>query len=200
MELEEAIVKRRSVKKFDPEHRLSDAQVERLISLAMLSPTAFNIQNWRFLGITDPQLRAELRKVSWDQSQVTDASIFILIAADLKSWDRDPERYWRHIPEFAKIAVPAMGQYYRGKDRVQRDEAMRSAGIAAQTLMLAAKGMGLDSCPMTGFDFDAAASLVKLPKDYCLTMAVAVGRAMEPPLPRGGSLPLAEVYIKNRFP
>ena len=53
--------------------------------------------------------------------------------------------------------MPAIDQYYRGKDQVQRDEAMRSCGIAAQTLMLAAKSMGYDSCPMDGFDFDEVA-------------------------------------------
>lgn len=200
MELEDAIVKRRAVKKFDPEFHLNDPQVERLISLALLSPTAFNIQNWRFLWLSDPNLRLEFRKIAWDQAQVTDASAFILIAADLRAWDRDPERYWRNQPDFAKTVVPAMGQYYRGKERIQRDEAMRSAGMAAQTLMLAAKGMGLDSCPMTGFNYDAAGSLVKLPKDYCLTMAVAVGRALEPANARGGQLPLSEVFFKNRFP
>ena len=57
--------------------------------------------------------------------------------------------------------VPAI-ELYRGKEQVQRDEAMRSCGIAAQTLMLAAKSMGYDSCPMDGFDFDKVAELIKL--------------------------------------
>ena len=56
--------------------------------------------------------------------------------------------------EVREFMNPAIDDYYRDKDQVQRDEAMRSCGIAAQTLMLAAKSMGYDSCPMDGFDFE----------------------------------------------
>ena len=64
-------------------------------------------------------------------------------------------RYWINAPkEVQEFILPAIDDYYRGKDQVQRDEAMRSCGIAAQTLMLAAKSMGYDSCPMDGFDFE----------------------------------------------
>ena len=73
--------------------------------------------------------------------------------------------------------VPAIGQYYNGHEQVQRDEAMRSCGMAAMTLMLAAKEMGYDTCPMDGFDFDAVAKLLNLPADHIPTMFVVIGKA-----------------------
>ncbi|MEY3747348.1 MAG: hypothetical protein RL194_807 [Pseudomonadota bacterium] len=195
-----AIESRRSIKAYDAGHRMSDAEIEQLLSLAILSPTAFNIQNWRFVLVQDTALRQEIRKVSWDQAQVTDASLLIVLTADLKAWEKQPERYWKDAPKPVQdFLVPAIGQYYGGREQVQRDEAMRSCGMAAMTIMLAAKEMGYDTCPMDGFDFDAVARLLNLPADHTPAMFVAVGKGIREAWPRGGQLALEEVVIRNKF-
>ena len=200
MHVFETIKTRRAVKQYDPKHRLTDEELNTFLSLAILSPTAFNIQNWRFVLVKDPNLRREIRKVAWDQAQVTDASLLIVLCADLKSWEKEPQRYWRNATEEVKnFIVPAIDGYYRGKDQVQRDEAMRSCGIAAQTLMLAARAMGYDSCPMDGFDYDAVGNLINLPKDHVVAMFVVIGKAVKEAWPRGGQLPLEEVLVIDRF-
>ena len=200
MHVFEAIKTRRAVKHYDPDHRLTEEELNTFLSLAILSPTAFNIQNWRFVVVKDPGLRQEIRKVAWDQAQVTDASLLIVLCADLKSWEKEPQRYWRNAPEEVKnFIIPAIDGYYRGKDQVQRDEAMRSCGIAAQTLMLAAKAMGYDSCPMDGFDYDAVGKLINLPEDHVVAMFVVIGKAVKEAWPRGGQLPLEEVLVIDRF-
>lgn len=200
MNVSQAILERRSVKTYDPHHRMTDAEVRQLLSLAMLSPTAFNIQNWRFVVVTDPALRKEMRQVSWDQAQVEEASLLIVLTADLKAWEKQPERYWVNAAKPVQdFLIPAIGQYYSGHDQVQRDEAMRSCGMAAMTLMLAAKEMGYDTCPMDGFDFDAVAQLLKLPDDHIPTMFVVVGKALKPAAPRGGQLPIDEIVVYNKF-
>lgn len=79
---------------------------------------------------------------------------------------------------------------------VQRDEAMRSCGLAAQTLMLAAKSMGYDSCPMDGFDFDAVG---RLPEDHVITMFVAIGKSTQPSWPRGSHLLFERVVLTRSF-
>ena len=179
---------------------MADAEVDKLLSLAMISPTAFNIQNWRFVVVQDPELRRRIRAKAWDQAQVTDASLLLVMCADLKSWERDPARYWRGAPQPVQdFLVPAIGEYYRGKEQVQRDEAMRSCGIAAQTIMLAAKAMGYDSCPMDGFDFDAVGKLINLPADHCIAMMIAVGKGTKPAWSRPGQLPAGDVVIRDRF-
>ncbi|MEA5420404.1 nitroreductase family protein [Spirulina sp. CCNP1310] len=195
-----AIEARRAVKNFDPNHRLTPAELDQLLSLAMLSPTAFNIQHWRFVVVDDPALRQEIRQVSWDQAQVTDASVLIILCADLKAWTRNPQRYWRNAPEgVQEFMTGAIAQYYEGKEQVQRDEGMRSCGIAAQTLMLAAQAMGYDSCPMDGFDFDAVAKLINLPADHTPVMFVTIGKATQPARERGGPIEKSEAVIYNRF-
>jgi nitroreductase len=200
MNVTEAIVKRRSVKAFDPQHKMSEQEIAKLMSLAMLSPTSFNIQNWRFVVITDPALRKQIHAASWNQAQVEEASLLIVLCADLKSWEKQPERYWVNAPKAASdMLVPMISQFYGGHEQVQRDEGMRSCGIAAQTIMLAAKEMGYDTCPMIGFDVDAVAKLINLPADHVPAMFVVVGKALKEAMPRGGQLDFDEVVIRNKF-
>lgn len=200
MKTEEAIRARRAVKHYDANHTMTPEEINELLSLAILSPTAFNIQNWRFVVVTDSELRKQIREVAWDQAQVSDASLFIVLCADTKSWEKQPERYWAHAPEAVQeFMLPAIDNYYRGKEQVQRDEAMRSCGITAQTLMLAAKSMGYDSCPMDGFDFDKVAKLIRLPSDHLIAMFVAIGKGTKGAWSRPGQLDLDDVVIKNSF-
>lgn len=200
MKVSDAIKLRRSVKNYDPEHRLSEHEIETLMSQAMLAPTAFNIQNWRFVQIRDPALRQEIRKVAWDQAQITDASLLLVMCADLKAWDKNPERYWRNAAQpIQDFMVPAIHDYYDGRDKVQRDEAMRSCGIAAMALMLQAKEMGYDTNPMDGFDFNAVGQLINLPPDHIIAMILAIGKGVKEAWPRGGQLPMNEVVITDRF-
>jgi nitroreductase len=200
MNVTEAIVNRRSIKAFDPAHEMSDKEISKLLALGMLSPTAFNIQHWRFVVVTDPVLRQQIRAASWNQAQVEDASLLVVLTVDLKAWEKDPARYWVNAPQAAQdVMVPMIGKFYNGQDQVQRDEGMRSGGMAAMTLMLAAKEMGYDSCPMDGFDFDAVSKLINLPSDHTPVMFVAIGKALEPARARAGQLDLDEVVIYNKF-
>jgi nitroreductase len=200
MNVTEAIVERRSIKAYDPHHKMTEQEIAKLMSLGMLSPTAFNIQNWRFVVVTDPVLRQQIRAVSWNQAQVEEASLLIVLTADLKAWKKQPERYWANAPKPVQdYLVPAIGNYYEGKEEVQRDEGMRSCGMAAMTLMLAAKEMGYDTCPMDGFDFDAVGKLLNLPADHTPVIFVVVGKDLEPARPRAGQLPMDEVVIYNKF-
>ncbi len=200
MNVTEAIIERRSIKAYDPHHKMTEQEIAKLMSLAMLSPTAFNIQHWRFVVVTDPVLRQQIRAVSWNQAQVEEASLLIVVTADLMAWKKQPQRYWANAPQPVQdFMVPAITNYYEGDERVQRDEAMRSCGMAAMTIMLAAKEMDYDTCPMDGFDFDAVGKLLNLPEDHMPTMFVVVGKALEPARARAGQLTMDEVVIYNQF-
>ncbi len=200
MDVFTAIESRRSIKQFDPGHVMPKEDAERLLRLAMLSPTAFNLQHWRFVVVRDRALREALRAVTWMQPQITDASLLVVVCADLKAWKKSPERYWRDAPADVREGVlAAIDEYYDGREQVQRDEAMRSCGIAAQTLMLAAKGMGYDSCPMDLSDFDAVGRIIGLPGDHVIGLFVAIGKAARGPWPRPGPLALEEVVVTDRF-
>ncbi len=200
MDTFEAIAARRAVKHYDPTHRLSEDEIAQLMQAAVLSPTSFNMQNWRFVLVRDPQVRRRIRAAASDQAQVTDASLLLVLTADLKAWAREPARYWTEAPAaVSEVLVNWMGPFYDGKDQLQRDEAMRSCGLAGQTIMLAAKAMGYDSCPMIGFDPEQVAEIINLPPDHVIGFLVVVGKGIEPAWPRGGQLPLDAVVVTDRF-
>lgn len=201
MNIFEAIESRRSIKHYDPAHRMPEADVTRLIQLAKLAPSSFNMQNYRFVLVRDPELRKQVRAVAWNQAQVTDASLLVVMCADLGAHAKNPSRYWSHAPKAVQdILVPALTPFYEGKPQITRDEAMRSTGFAGMTLMLAARGLGYDSCPMVGFDAEAVAKLIRLPSDHVVSFMIAIGRQTQPAWPRGERLPDSEVVITDRFP
>ena len=197
----EAIQSRRSVKHFDPAHKMTAAEIAQLIALAKIAPSSFNMQNYRLLLVQDAALRKEIRAVAWNQAQVTDASLLVILCGDLNAHKNNPARYWSHAPkEVQDLLVPAITPFYDGKPQLIRDEAMRSTGFAGMTLMLAARDLGYDSCPMVGFDPVAVAKLVNLPADYAISFMLAIGKQTKPAWPRGERLPDSEVVIHDRFP
>jgi nitroreductase len=172
----------------------------RLMEHAILAPTAFNIQNWRFVRVIDPEQRKAIRAAAWDQAQVTDASELLVLCFDNNAWQREPERYWVNAPrEVQDLLVPAIDAYYRDKPQVERDEDMRSCGLAGQTIMLMAQEFGYQSCPTDGFDFDAVAEIISLPNDHTIAFMIAIGKGTKDVWPKPGQLPLDEVMVSNRF-
>ena len=197
----DAVYKRRAVKHFDPNHKMTEDEERKLLEATIQAPTSFNIQHWRFVILRDPELRARIRKeLGNDQAQMTDASMLVLFTADVKAWQKEPERYWVNAPkEVSGLLVNWMGPFHEGREWLQRDEAQRSIGIAMQTLMLAAQDMGYRSCPMIGFDIEKVAELVNLPDDHVMGPMVAIGRGTKEPWPKPGQLLLEELVVENGF-
>lgn len=195
-----AIRERRSVKHYDPTFQLPAEHEQLLMSLMQEAPTSFNMQNWRAVIVRNPELRAQIRAAAWNQAQITDASLCVVLCADLNAHARNPERYWANAPEpVQQTLVPMIGKFYEGNPQLQRDEAMRSVGLVGQTLMLAAKGLGYDSCPMIGFDPQQVAQIINLPPDHVIGMIVVVGKAAKPAQAKGGYLPQAEMFLQDCF-
>ncbi len=200
MDTFQAIRERRSIKYYDPSHKLSQHEEDMLIDLAMQAPSSFNIQHWRLVNVRDPKLRQQIRAAAVDQAQVTDASLLFLICADVKAWQKNPSHYWRAAPQQVQdFIVPWIKPFYDGKEQLQRDEAMRSVGFIAQTMMLAAKAMGYDSCPMIGFDANKVAEIIHLPQDHTIGMMLVIGKALKPAWPKPGFIEKSLLLVENKF-
>lgn len=201
MDVIDAIYGRRAVKHFDADHKMAAEEEKKLFESVIQSPTSFNIQHWRFIVLRDAELRAKIRtEFGNDQAQMTDASLLVLFTADLNAWKKEPSRYWKNAPqEVADLLVGWMGPFHEGREWLQRDEAQRSIGMAMQTMMLAAQGLGYQSCPMIGFDIDKVAELINLPDDHVMGPMVAIGKGTKDPWPKPGQLTLEEVVSDNNF-
>ena len=179
---------------------MTSDEIKFLMELAILSPTSYNQQNWRFITITNQKLKEEISKAARNQPQPYDGSLIVILCGNTSAWGEDPNRYWKNYPiEKQEYVANALKQKYFDNLQNKRDEAMRSCGFAAQTIMLAAKQMGLDSCPMVGFEYDELAKIINLPNDHLIAMMVVVGKALNPAGQRGGQLPLGEVVFENKF-
>lgn len=196
----DAIEARRSVKHYDPAFVMPEEDLQKILDAALLSPTSFNIQNWRFVVVRDVDQKAKLREAAWGQEQVTNASATMLLCADLNAWDQEPERYWKNAPdETQQMLVPMIRKFYGASESLQHDEAIRSIGIASQTIMLAAKALGYDSCPMIGFDPKAVGEIINVPENHVIGLMITIGKALKPAHARGGQLDKSEVVVYDQF-
>lgn len=199
MELRDAIRGRRSVKHFDPEHAITDAEIKDLFEHVSLTPSSFNMQNWHFVAVRDKSVLADMKAASWNQAQVADCSVAVVIAGDLKGFE-GTDRYLRDAPDDVRTMFEGMiPGFYVGKGDITMQEACRSVGLAAMTMMLMAKELGYDSCPMIGFDAAKVQEIVGLPAHLPPLMMVCVGKVKVPARPRMGLYDLQESVSLDRY-
>ncbi|HQR98507.1 MULTISPECIES: nitroreductase family protein [unclassified Polaromonas] len=192
------IEQRTSVNHFDAEHRLSDTEIEQLVRLATRAPTAYNLQNWRFIAVRTPAAKALLHDLAHGQAKVLEAAVTFIVCGQLPNHLDVPQRLLPFID--AGYMSEAMASAWKtgvrtqyADPRIARDEAVRSATFGAATLIFAAEAMGLATGPMGGFDADSVAGQFGLTSEEIPVMLVAVGRAAGTSWPQKPRRPLAEV-------
>ena len=200
MDVFEAIETRRAIKKFDSTYKMSQIDVKKLMEHVILAPTSYNQQNWRFVISTDQDVKEKISIAARGQAQPKDGSLVVVLCGNMDAWKTEPLQYWKNYPsEKQETVKAALERKYDGNPQNLRDEAVRSCGMAAQTIMLAAKQMGLDSCPMVGFEYDELANVINLPENHMIVMMVVVGKRAQDASQRGGQLALDDVVFENSF-
>ena len=168
---------------FDANRTIPESVVEELVRLATRAPSAYNFQNWKFIAVRSPEAKSRLAAAAFGQQKIRDAGVSFIICGTLKAYEQ-----LRAVLALAVEAgmlpgavadswANAARDTHAGNPQLQRDEAFRSASLAAMVLMLAAEGMGLASCPMSGFDPEAVSREFGLSLDEVPVMLVAVGHA-----------------------
>lgn len=197
MEFSETVQQRQSVKSYQPGKKISDADLKELMQEVVLSPSSFNLQHWTFIAVRDTNLREKIKAAAWGQEQVGTCSVLLVICGKLNAHEDAPEIYQGVNQGIQDKVLPLIKGFYEGKDQQQRDEAIRSASLAAMTLMLGAQNRGWSTVPMIGFDPEAVSQLVNLKSNYIPVMMMAVGFKNEDPRPRGYRRPIEEVVKIN---
>ena len=197
MDFAATVAERSAVKAYDPSHELTDDDLRALFALATRAPSSFNLQHWRYVVLRDAELRKQVRAAAWDQAQVTDAAVCVVVTANVAAWS-DAGFAWADAPaEIRDRMVPMIAGFYQDQPQLQRDEAIRSGALGAMALMFAATSMGLDSCPMIGFDPVKVSELIGLDADHTPVMLLPIGkRAAKNPW-TSTRLPLADVVKFN---
>ncbi len=193
MQFDSILAARRSVKKYDENHGISDAELKTLFEKVILSPSSFNIQHWRFVVVRDAEQKAALRKVAYNQEQVTSASATVVVCGKLTGHEDAPRIYADTPQSVQETMLPMIEGFYADKPQMQRDEAIRSASLAAMTLMLAAEDLGYATGPMIGFDPDGVAKLMGLDEHHSPVMLLVLGKQVGDIRPRATRLPVSDV-------
>ena len=194
-----ALLERSSTNLFDSARGLDDARIEELVRLATTAPSAFNLQNWRFIAVRSSEAKARLRAQAWDQAKVTEAAVTFILVGQLADYRRLPERLMASVDagfmpsEMVAGWQSAAQALYADQPQRQRDEAVRSATFAGMTLVHAAQAYDLGASPMIGFDPEGVAQAFGLGPDEVPVMLLAVGYALDGNWPQKPRRPLAEV-------
>ncbi len=183
MDILDAIRERRSINFFEPGKELSDEKIKDLLELANLAPSSFDVQPWKVVVVRDPARKNVLRKCAFDQPKVEEASAVLIMVADPNFLEDNFSRVldsWTELgfmkPEMRKTHEEmASGLYGTPDSQTRKFVAVKNTSLFAMNLMLAAKGLGLETHPMDGFDEACIKREFNIPGDKLIPMLVAVG-------------------------
>lgn len=178
---------RYATKKFDPARRISPEHWSALEQAALLAPSSYGLQPWKFVVVTDPALRQRLRAASWNQPQITDASHLIVFARRAEMTPADVQRWIDRVADVRSVPAAALAGF---RDMMLGTIAnpgsvpggsfdtwtSRQVYIALGFFLSAAAMLGIDACPMEGFDPAQYDQILDLPTlGYRATVVAAAG-------------------------
>jgi len=159
MSVIETLKWRAAIKNFDPTKKVSDADLDQLLTAIQLAPSSLGLQHYRVLVVENPEIREKLREAAHGQAQLTESSHVIIFAAetvldeaygkkyiDLVAKTREIGR--EHLEGYEQMVVNSLNGLAEDQKLVW---AAKQAYIALGVLLTAAAELGIDACPMEGF-------------------------------------------------
>ncbi len=185
--VKEAIESRRSVRQFE-QAPMPEADLLEILRLTSLAQSAFNMQPWRFVVVTNPDMKAKLELAANGQKQVGSAPVVIAVVADGAEFHQPTELLARPEvladPEKFEKYKATVDRAYGSKPLEANTEfAARMSYIAIGYLTLAARGLGYDTSVMLGFKPNEVKALLEIPEHAQVTALIALGRGVEDGLP-----------------
>jgi len=174
-----------SVKKFDASKKIPAAAWAALEKSLLLSPSSYGLQPWKFLVITNADVRKKLLPLSWGQSQVTDASHFVVFAYLNKMNEAYVQKFIEDTAEIRGLPPASLdgyknmmiGNVVKGMEATKFQEwAKKQVYIALGNFMTSAAAIGIDTCPMEGLDPEKYDETLGLKgTEYSTVVACAAG-------------------------
>lgn len=171
MDMLEMLKWRYATKKMDPERTVPQVKVDRILEATRLAPTSSGLQPFEVIVITNPAMKARIKAIAWDQSQVTDCSHLLVFAA----WDNYTEERINRMFDLTNEERGAINEGWEDYRKVllasyplrgaeeNFQHAARQAYISMGIALAAAAFEEVDSTPMEGFDARALDDLLNLP-------------------------------------
>jgi len=182
---EEALNFRHACKVFDETKKISQNDIKYILEAGRKSPSSFGMEAWKFLVITNEALKAKLRPVCWDQVQVTSCSHLVIVLAGVESvkpeFGEVKKRFQRrNMPQetldfYMSIYASHLADTLSSDEKIEAWTAKQSY-IALGNMMTAAAVLGIDSCPIEGFEKEKVEEILELDTSkYRLSVVVPFG-------------------------
>ena len=155
---------RYATKQFDPARKISAQDWATLENALILSPSSYGLQPWTFILINDRAMREKLFPSTWEQQQILDCSHYVVFAVRTKMTEDYIDNYLRRVVEVRGGTADSLSGYRSlivgdvvtgPRGAIAQEWATRQTFIALGTFMTSAALMGIDTCPMEGFEPDA---------------------------------------------
>lgn len=203
-EFAEAMAYRHACKRFRDE-RIPEPLFEQVLEFGRMSPSSFGMEPWRFIVITDAELKARLRPHCWNQPQITECSHLVAVTADNECilpgsayvegmFERrglPPEGFARYIEVYKNHMTPQ----FHSREAVEA-WTHKQCYLAAANMMTGAASLKIDSCPIEGFEKGKAETVLALEASRSLALIIAFGYRLNPQ-PEHFRLPAAEVIERR---
>jgi nitroreductase len=176
---------RYATRKFDSARKIPTTDWDALEQSLVLAPSSVGLQPWRFYVITDQAMKERLMPAAWHQVQVVECSHFVVFTVRKDLGADHVERHIARMAEVRQIAIESLEKFR--KMAVSNLDKARTEGrldtwqthqlyIALGQFLASAAVMGIDTCPMEGFEpgkFDEILGLE--PTGYASVVACAAG-------------------------
>jgi nitroreductase len=185
LSVREAAEQRRSIRDFVPEP-ISQEDLDEILRLTGLAPSAFNVQPWRFVVVQQPETRAALAEAAFNQRQFGTAPTVIVLYTDMQDALERLDEVLHPGMEPARRAGARqriLESFARMSEAERETWGAEQGNIALGFLLLAAEAHGYQTSPMLGFDADAVKRLLALPEHVRIPALVAIGRGTEEGFP-----------------
>lgn len=182
MTVREALETRRSIPFFDPAVGISKDELTALCNLANLAPSSMNLQPWEYVICATTESKQRLRKASYDQAKVTDASAVIILLGNLNhhlNADQvaDSQIKNGYFGEDRRTGYVGMAHgAYQDNPQKQRDEAFRGGALWAMSFTLAAHEAGWDTAMLGGFVPEQVSETFNIPETHLPVLLIAIGK------------------------
>jgi nitroreductase len=147
---------RYATKQFDPKRKISAPDWAVLEEALRLTPSSGGLQPWKFIVVTDPAIRAKLVPASYGQTKVAEASHLVVLASKNNFSEADVDAHLQHTAEVQGVSVESLAPLrgiVKSMDETARNAwARNQVYIALGNLLTSAALLGIDACPMEGFD------------------------------------------------
>jgi nitroreductase len=173
---------RYATKQFDPKRKINPEDWAVLEEALLLTPSSGGLQPWKFIAVTDPAVRAKLQPASYGQAQIVEASHLVVLAAKTNFGAADVDAHIKRVAEVQGVSVETLaplrnmlvgGIVQALDDPARAAWARNQAYIALGNLLTTAALLGIDACPMEGFDRNQYDDILGLKANGFATAVIA---------------------------